>query len=173
MHGARADVAFDDLADRAQRFARRRAGGEREAEAAVARLVVGAGQHEVAHAGEAHERLLAAAEREPQARHLGEAARDQRDARVRAEAEAVADAGADRVDVLRRAADLDADDVVRGVGAKRFAADALGEPLRVVRRRVDAIVMAVGSPAPTSRANVGPESTAVGRLAGSSWPATW
>ena len=137
LHGARAVVALDDLADRSQRFARRGAGGEREAEAAIARFVVGAGEDEVAHAGEAHERFLAAAERQAETRHLGEAARDQRDARVRAEPEPVADAGADRVDVLRRAAHLDADDVVRGVGAKGLAADALGEPLRVVgvRRR--------------------------------------
>ena len=44
MHGARAVVALDDLPDRAQRFGRRGAAGEREPEAAVARLVVRAGR---------------------------------------------------------------------------------------------------------------------------------
>ena len=57
-----------------------------------------------------------------QAAGLGEPARDQRGARVVAEAETVARAGGDREHVLDRAADLDAGDVVALVGAQRVGA---------------------------------------------------
>src|SRR5262249_39742287 len=80
------------------------------------------------------------------ARHLGQAARDKRGARVEAEAEAVADAGRDRDDVFDDAAHLDADDVARRINAKirpaehllDFAADTPAERGAGPRRRLAA-----------------------------------
>ena len=86
---------------------------------------------QVTHSRESHERLALAAEREPEPGHLGEPTRDQRDAGVGAVAEAVAYTRADRVDVLGRPANLDADDVARGVGPKRIGADRLRETVCV------------------------------------------
>ena len=68
-----------------------------------------------------------AAERDAQAGHLDEAAGDQRDARVGAEAEAVGNAGADGQHVLHGAADLDADHVVGGVGPEHVVRQPRGE----------------------------------------------
>ena len=108
---------------------------QREADAPVARQVAGAGEHEVAEPREAHQRLAPAAERGGQAARLGEAARDQRRARVVAEAEAVARAGGDRQHVLHRAADFDAGDVVALVGAQRVGAQQRGDARRERARR--------------------------------------
>ncbi len=55
----------------------------------------------------------------PRRRDLGQAARDQRRFGVLAVAEAVRHAAGDGDDVLQRAADLDADQVVAGVDAER------------------------------------------------------
>ena len=59
------------------------------------------------------------AERDAEPRHLVQPARDERRARVEAEPHAFDDARRDRHDVLERAAELDADDVVVRVDAKR------------------------------------------------------
>jgi hypothetical protein len=79
------------------------------------------GGHQVADAAESEEGLRAGAERFAEAGHLLQGAREHRGLGVRAEAESVAEPGAERVDVLERAADLDADEVGRGVGAQRRA----------------------------------------------------
>ena len=92
---------------------------------AVARQVAGGGEHQVAEARQAHEGLGARAQGHAQPRHLGQAARDQRGARVQAERHAVGDAGGDGQHVLHRAADLHAD---RVVGANRHAATGCGSP---------------------------------------------
>ena len=136
---------------------------DREPEAAVARLVVGAGQHQIAEPGQTHEGLALRAEPDAEAHHLREPARDQRDARVGAEAQAVGDAGADRDDVLDGAADFHADDVGLRVGAKIRARRGACARSPANSSSREAMVIAVGSPAPTSRANVGPDSTATGR----------
>ena len=58
-----ARVPLDHLADLPQRLFDALAGRERQAETPVARLVVGAGQHQVAEARQAHEGLGLRAER--------------------------------------------------------------------------------------------------------------
>ena len=60
-------------------------------------------------------------ERDAQARHFGEAAGDERGARVETELQAVGDPGRDREHVLHRAADFDADRIARGVDAQAVA----------------------------------------------------
>ena len=71
VDGAGREHAFDDLPDLGLRLGRRLAGRQQQAEAAVARLVVGAGQHEIAESGEAHERVAVGAERHAEPHHLG------------------------------------------------------------------------------------------------------
>jgi hypothetical protein len=55
--------AFGDVAEFAHDVGQRLALGQQEADAAVAREVAGAGQHQVAHAGQAHEGFAVGAER--------------------------------------------------------------------------------------------------------------
>src|SRR6185436_9828363 len=165
-------ITLDDLANLRNRLVDRLARRERAAEAPVARLVVGAGQHEVAKAGEAHERLALCAERDAEAHELGEAAGDQEDPAVRAVAEAVRATGRDREHVLDRTADLDANDVGLGVGAEAAGRNALRERSGEIPSG-DATAIAVGRPWPTSFANVGPESTAIGTPGPSTSLATW
>ena len=98
--------------------------GQREADAAVTRQIPGTGQHQIAQARETHQRFALAAERRGQPPRFREPARDNRGARVVAEAEAVAGTGGDREDVLYRASDLDAREVIADVGAKSLAAQA-------------------------------------------------
>ena len=72
-----------------------------------------------------------------EARDLGEATRDERGARVVAEAEAVGDAGGDGHDVLDRAADLHADEVGAVVHAHPAAVHeggGLARERRIARR---------------------------------------
>src|SRR5437762_4244183 len=88
---------------------------QRHAELAITREAAGARQDEVAEPGEPGERRRAGAEGHREARHLGEAARDEGGARVLAEREPVGQAGRDRHHVLERAAGLDADDVLARV----------------------------------------------------------
>ena len=90
---------------------------------AVAAVTRGAGGDEVADAGQAREGGEVGAEAHAEARHLGEAARHERRARVVAEAQAVGDADRDGDGVLGGAAELDADHVVVGVDAQRVAGD--------------------------------------------------
>ena len=91
---------------------------EREPEPAVAGKIAGAGEHEVAEAGEAHQRFRARAECGAEAQHFGEAARDETGTRVEAHLHAVGDAGRDREHVLHRAAELGTENVVAGVCAE-------------------------------------------------------
>ena len=109
------------MAQLAQELRERHALGEQQAHLAVARQVAGGGEHEVAQAAQPHEGLGLRAQRQPEPRHLGEAACDQRGACVEAELQAVRDAGGDREHVLHRAADLDAHRVVGGVDAQAVA----------------------------------------------------
>src|SRR6266480_1390094 len=88
---------------------------QRHAELAVAREASRARQDEIAEPREPGERRRAGAEGDREARHLGEAARDEGGARVLAEREPVGQAGRDRHHVLERAARLDTDDVLARV----------------------------------------------------------
>jgi hypothetical protein len=97
--------------------------GEAHADLAIAGKVTGAREHEVAQAGEAREGLGTPAHCGAQARDFGEAARDERSARVAAEREPVADAGGDGDHVLECAAHLDADQVVARIDAQARAVE--------------------------------------------------
>ena len=72
-------------------------------------------------------------------------------------------AGADGQHVLDRAAHLDAGDVGGGVGAEARRTTGRVPACRRSRSSLEAMVIAVGRPAPTSVANVGPDSTATER----------
>ena len=78
-----------------------------------------AGHDQIAHAGQAGERLLAGAGSRSEACHLPQAAADEAGLGVVAEAEAVDPAGGQGDDVLRRRAELDADEIVVHVHAER------------------------------------------------------
>ena len=71
------------------------------------------------------EGLRVRAELECEARYLGEAARDERCARVAAEAKAIGDASCNRDDVLQRAAQLDAHHIVGRVGAEAIGRECI------------------------------------------------
>ena len=101
-----------------QRFVERRALPDLDADRAVAAQRTGAREHEIAESGEPGERRRLRAQRDAEPRHLGQPARDQRRARVEAEPETLGDSRRDGHDVLERAAELDADDVVVRVDAK-------------------------------------------------------
>ena len=116
----------------AQDVVERAAAAELDADLAVAAAMAGAGQHEIAEPAEAGQRVGAAAHRGGQPRDLDQAAGDQRGHRVVAEAEALDDAGGDGDDVLERAADLDAGDVVGGVEPQRRPAELLLDEARGV-----------------------------------------
>ena len=133
MDGPCREHAFHDLPDLSLSLLRGLAGRECETEAPVARLVVRTGQDQVTQAGEAHEGLLLGAQCDAEPHHLRQAARDQRDAGVGAEPEAVGDARADRQHVLDCAADLDADHVAGSVGPEPLAGEAAGQRHRIVR----------------------------------------
>ena len=89
---------------------------EPDTEAVVARERGHARRDEVADAGEPHERLRVGAERQTEARRLGQPARDDRGLRVVTETHALGHAGGQGHDVLRRTADLGTRDVGVGVG---------------------------------------------------------
>jgi hypothetical protein len=98
-------------------------------EPAVARQVAGAGQYQVAEAGQAHQGLRTAADRGVEPQHLVEAAGDQAGARVEAEVHAVGSTGGDREHVLHRATKLGAAHVVTGVGAEFRTVQNVGDLL--------------------------------------------
>ena len=81
---------------------------------------------------------------------------------LKPEPDAFDDSGRDRHDVLERAAELDADDVVVRVDAKRRVAERAPAPARAARIVVDAATTAVGCRAATSAAKLGPESATTG-----------
>ena len=96
-----------------------------------------------------------AAQRGAEARDLGQAARDERGARVVAEAEAVGDAGGDRHHVLHRAADLDADQVGAVVDAHPAAVQQRGRLAREARRRARRASARTAARAPPRRRTTG------------------
>ena len=111
-------------------FVHRLAAREREPHAAITGQVVGTGQHEVAHARKTHERFLPGADGYSEAGHFHEPARDQRDSCIGAEAEPIRHAGADCQHIFHGATDLDADHVIRCIGAEVVARQRDREVLR-------------------------------------------
>ena len=153
---ARGADALGDVPEAAEDLRQRLAARERQADLAVARQIAGAGQHEIAEPGQPGERQRVAAHPLREPAHLGEAARDQRGARVVAEAEPVAAADRDRDDVLQRAAHADAGDVAARVDAEAIAAEAALHGRADAPDRVDATTSAAGSPRAISSAKLGP-----------------
>ena len=127
------------------------------ADGAVAAERAGAGEHQVADAGEAGEGFAARAAGHGEARDLGDAAGDERGGGVVAEAHAGGDAGGDGDDIFERAAEFDADDVGGRVEAEGFGGEFLLDE-RGDCGSLKATVTAVGWPCATSRAKLGPES---------------
>ena len=87
--------------------------------------MTGAGEHQVADAGEAGEGFAARAAGHGEAGDLGDAAGDERGGGVVAEADADGDAGGDGDDVLERAAQLDANDIGGRVEAEGLGGEFL------------------------------------------------
>src|SRR6202140_5468501 len=102
---------FDDLMNACLCLARWLSFAGWDNEKAIAQLLVGEGQDEIAQTGEPHEGFAHGAEFYAETHHLGEPARDERHPSVGAEAHAVGDARSDRYDVLDRASDLDSGDI--------------------------------------------------------------
>ena len=117
QHGRRRQP-LDDHADLRGRLLRARAARDELARATVPARRRPARHDEVAHPGEAGERVRPGAGRLGEPPHLREAARDERRLRVVAEREPVRAARGQRDDVLRRRAQLDAGDVVAHVDAE-------------------------------------------------------
>ena len=97
---------------------------------AVAAQRAGAGEHQVAYAGEAGEGFAARAAGNSQARDLRDAARDEGGGGVVAQTHADGDAGGNGDHILERAAELDANDVGRSVEAERIRGELLLEAAR-------------------------------------------
>ena len=91
----------------------------------VAAERTGAGEHQIAHAGEAGEGFAARAAGHGEARDLGNAAGDEGGGGVVTEAHAGGDPGGDGDDVFERAAELDPDDIGGRVEAERFRGELL------------------------------------------------
>ena len=115
--------AFDGLADLRDRLLRRQTIGDELAGLTVAAVATPARDDEVPHPGEPGERLRSRACRLAESRHLREPSRDQRGLRVVAELEAVDRPRGERDHVLRRGAELDADDVGIDVGPEHGRID--------------------------------------------------
>ena len=150
-------------------FFERLALAEGEADAVVARVLGEAGDDQVADAGEAGEGFAVAAEGDAEAGHFGERAGDEGGDRVVAETEAVGHAGGDGIDVLDRAAEFDAGDVVAGVDAE------MGQGEELLQGRARAASVARRSTAQVARSRaissawLGPVRTPIGLSGKTSW----
>ena len=115
-------VAFHHLANLLLRVFHIAALSEHHAKAAVTRLVVGTGQHQIAQASHPHKGGRIGTQRFAQAGHLGQTAGDQRRTGVGTKTNAVGHPGANRNHVLHRAAQLHADKIGVAVNAEALAA---------------------------------------------------
>ena len=119
--GAGGRDAFGDFAAEAgEDFREFAALAQRLSDGAVAAERAGAGEDQVADAGEAGEGFAAASAGYGEAGDLGDAAGDEGGGGVVAEADSGGDSGGDGDDVFEGAAEFDADDVGAGVEAEGF-----------------------------------------------------
>ncbi len=81
--------------------------GQLIAQPMIPALAPGTRRHQVSHSRQPAERLRPGPQRDTQTCHLGQAPRDEGGLRIVAEAEAIADAGADGDDILQHTAQLD------------------------------------------------------------------
>ena len=133
VDGERGGDAFADAVEAGQDFVEGEALREHLAAAEIATLVAGRGEEEVAESAEAGEGFRARAGVDADAGHFREAAGEEAGERVLAELEPVAGAGGDGIDVLQRAAELDADEVGRAVDAE---AGLVEDGLELARERI-------------------------------------
>ena len=129
MGVVRRSFAFHRLADGGLGGFGAVAPAKRKAEAAVARLVVGAGEDEVAHARKAGQGFFFCAKGGGEAGDFAQATGNEGGAGVGTAAEAVGDACCNGDDVFDCAADLDAGEVVAGVAEEVAAVEVLGDVL--------------------------------------------
>jgi hypothetical protein len=94
----------------------------------IARVRAGRRQHQIAEAGQAHQRLGTGTEFDAQPGEFGKRTGDERGAGAFAQAHAVDDSASDGVDVLGGAAERDADEIIAGVGAEGGMAEAGLQP---------------------------------------------
>ena len=80
------EIAFDDLTDLGQSGFDTASCCQQQTETTVTRLIIRAGQHEIAQSREAHESFFLGAERHTEAGHLHQTARNQRHSRIGAKA---------------------------------------------------------------------------------------
>ena len=125
----RGEGALGDRLAIAHQLIGRAAFADALAEREIARAGRGAGEDQVAEARQSDKRLPPRAIGEAEPGHLGEAARDQRRARVLAEAFAVDHPAGDREHVLDRAADLRAGNVVAEVDPEGRQGDPVAKGL--------------------------------------------
>ncbi len=125
---------------------------------------IGTGEHQIAERREAHEGSTSSAPSARPSRIISASPRVISATRVLApKPMPSAIPRADRDHVLDGAAHLDSDDVRLRIGPKLRPRQTQRQLRWQIHPSRDATVMAVGSPAPTSRAKVGPDRTATGR----------
>ncbi len=107
------------------------------ADVTVAAALAGAGDDQITHSRQAREGVAVPAHRLAELGHLAHRSSDHHGAGVLADAERIAHADRDRIDVLQRAGHLDADHIVGGVRTKALGAEQLCERGRemLVRHR--------------------------------------
>ena len=120
---------FHHLADFAHCILQRLTTTQGQAQAAITRQVTGAGQYQVAQAGQAHQGFGTSADGGGQAQHFVQATGDQAGAGVESQLHAVGHAGRNRQHVLHGAAQFRAQHVVAGVGAEGRAVKDVGDLL--------------------------------------------
>lgn len=135
--GARADLArglhpLDRLADTGTGRLQVIALTQQAPQATVARLVVGAGEDQIAETGQPGQRARLGPDRLAQALHFGQTAGHQRGAGIAAVARAVGDPGRDREDVLQGPPHLHTDHVVIAIDAQSVAMQCAGQAVQAV-----------------------------------------
>ena len=117
------------MAQRSHGLLQAQALGQQQADLAVAAQVAGGGQHQVAHARQAHEGVRACAQGHAQARDLHQAAGDEGRSRIQAQLQAIAKTRGNGQHVLDCAAHFHANQIVVGVDAQRGIVKSLHQRL--------------------------------------------
>src|SRR5262245_56032064 len=125
QRGAGGAYPFGDHPHVRKNVGQRTASSELDADAAVAAQIARARQDKIAETAESRKRLATAAFRARQTRHLDQTAGDERRHRIVADAQALHDSSRDGDDVLQRAPELDARDIVARVEPQRRTLQAL------------------------------------------------
>ena len=106
-----------------------------QTDTAVTRQITGGRQDQITQATEAHERVCARAQGQPQTRHLGQTAGHQGRTGIEPQLQAVTQPGGDSQHVLDGATHFHADHIVAGVHAQGGAVEGLHQGLADLRMR--------------------------------------